>query len=366
MSKNQTSKRSNVRKHLNEIVLLRSLACISIVFYHSIRSAQKTIPQIPELYNKFISAITTLFTFGTPTFIFISILLITYSYPNGLPKDFLSRRFKLIFIPYISMAIIYPILIGLNAKTPVYEIISNIYSYLLGGYHGYFILIIFQFYLLIFFFNRFLKNSNPLKIIIFSLLINVAYLAIFNFTNNPIDNQWFDNFWQREFIIPFVGWISYFSIAYYSGMYMNEFLNILSKYKFLIISSTILIAIVTTILIYLKLMPGTSKSVGMLFFTTGMIGCLYLLAIQIKKLPRALVLINNYSFPIYLLHLLCIAIFRGIMSYLNLELGIISVIPYFIISLIGPICIAYVANKFAFGKYIVGKVNVIKNKQLAS
>src|SRR5690625_7952470 len=125
-------------------------------------------------YDSLVDSIYVLFTFGTPTFIFISMLLISYSYPNGLPKGFLWRRFQLILLPFIFMAIFYSADMNIfnqllaGNMTEVFSsatwstILSNVIGNLMGGYHGYFILIIFQFYILAYFLYKFLSKSNLL------------------------------------------------------------------------------------------------------------------------------------------------------------------------------------------------------------
>src|SRR5690625_782044 len=201
MHKVHVIKQPKKRKYLNEIVFLRSIACLCIAVVHSLHIAHTDTTFTNSHYDTLVDSIYVLFTFGTPTFIFISMLLISYSYPTGLPKNFLSRRFKLILFPFIFMAFFYGA--GMNIlhqllagnMTEVFSattwstVSSNVVGNLMGGYHGYFILIIFQFYILSYFFHKFLSKSNPRTIILISLVINLLYLAIFNFTEPPKDSE---------------------------------------------------------------------------------------------------------------------------------------------------------------------------------
>lgn len=360
------------RKYLNEIIFLRSIACLSVAVVHSLIVAQNKTTFTSSISETIVDSIFVLFTYGTPTFIFISMLLISYSYPNGLPRDFLTRRFMLIMLPFIFMAIFYGADMNIfnqllaGNMTEVFSastwstISSNVISNLMGGYHGYFILIIFQFYILAYFFHKFLSKSNPLAVILISLVINLVYLSVFNFTEPPTDSTAMLHFWDSGHWIPFIGWIFYFSLAFYCGLYYTQFIEILKKNKYLIIFSAILFAALTVVLSIFEFIPLSSKSVAMIFFTTAMIGVLYLIALRIREMPKILVMINNYSFSIYLLNMFYINITYTILSILKVDFGIFNVFIFFTASTIASMLTAHLLNKFAFGKYLVGRVNVVK------
>src|SRR5699024_6132607 len=251
MNKVHVTKQPPKRKYLNEIVFLRSIACLCIAVVHSLHRAHTDTTFSINYYDTLVNSIYVLLTFGTPTFIFISMLLISYSYPNGLPKGFLWRRFQLILLPFIFMAFFYSADMNIfnqllaGNMTEVFSsatwstILSNVIGNLMGGYHGYFILVIFQFYILAYFLYKFLARSNPLRIILFSLIINVIYLAVFNFTEPPSDSEAMLYFWRKGHWIPFVGWIFYFSLAFYCGLYYKQFLNILKNHSNLVVFSAI-------------------------------------------------------------------------------------------------------------------------------
>lgn len=372
MEEISASKQPKKRKYLNEIIFLRSIACLSVAVVHSLIVAQNKTTFTSSISETIVDSIFVLFTYGTPTFIFISMLLISYSYPNGLPRDFLTRRFMLIMLPFIFMAIFYGADMNIfnqllaGNMTEVFSastwstISSNVISNLMGGYHGYFILIIFQFYILAYFFHKFLSKSNPLAVILISLVINLVYLSVFNFTEPPTDSTAMLHFWDSGHWIPFIGWIFYFSLAFYCGLYYAQFIEILKKNKYLIIFSAILFAALTVVLSIFEFIPLSSKSVAMIFFTTAMIGVLYLIALRIREMPKILVMINNYSFSIYLLNMFYINITYTILSILKVDFGIFNVFIFIIASTMASMLTAHLLNKFAFGKYLVGRVNVVK------
>lgn len=345
--------------YLNEIFMLRAVACLSIVLVHSLTVAQSGISNISDYLDIVVNSVRVLLTFGTPTFVFISMLLISYSYPNGLPTTFLGRRAKLILLPYLSMAVFYALFHGLASALPIKEILINASLYILGAYHGYFVLIIFQFYLLCYFFNNYLSKKNPFTVILISLIINLIYLAIFNFSSSPIDNSLVNYFWVRWHWIPFIGWVFYFTVAYYCGKNYSKSLFLLNKNKNLILASTVSIGALTVILANLKIIPLSSKSIMMIFFATSMIATLYYIATKVKDTPYLFRKISEYSFSIYLLHMFFISVVSKALKVLGIDLGILNVVFLFIGSIIGSMLMTYIINRFKFGKYLVGRINSV-------
>lgn len=348
------------KTYIDEIFVLRAIACLSIVFLHALGIAQSGITDISDSFNSVVNSIRVLLTFGTPTFVFISMLVISYSYPDGLPSGFLGRRFKLILLPYFSMAIFYAIFYGLVSSTPIKQILVNAFLNILGGFHGYFVLIIFQFYLLCYFLNNYLSEKNPLIVISISLILNIIYLSLFNFIPPPIDHKWIEYFWFRGHWIPFFGWIFYFSVAYYCGKNYEKFLLILNKNKNFIFASTILTGVITIVLANLEFIPLSSKSVAMLFFTMSMIATLYYMATKLQEVPYFLMKISEYSFSIYLLHMLFLSIVNKGLRVLGVDLGILNVVLLFVGSIIGSMLMTYMVNRFKFGRYLVGSINRVK------
>jgi len=100
----------------------------------------------------------------------------------------------------------------------------------------------------------------------------------------------------------------------------------------------------------------------MLFFTAGMIGTLYLLATKIKIMPKILIDINNFSFSIYLLNTFYINITYTVLRLLKLDFSIFNVLIYFIVSIMASMLTAYLLNLSPYGKYFVGRVNVVKTE----
>lgn len=354
--------KSERKKHINEIFLLRAVACLSIVLFHAIETSINL--NISDSYSfNLIESIKVLLTFGTPTFVFISMLLISYSYSDNLPKYFLIKRAKLLLMPFLAMAIFYAFTYVAKSTNYIvdYSAVKLIIKYsiinILGGYHGYFILIIFQFYILCHLFNRYLSKMNPFATITVALIINLTYLAIFNYLPSPIDNKIVGYLWYGWFKIPFVAWVFYFVLAYYCGRNYDYFLYVIRKYEKIILVSAIAIGSTTIVLENLNLIPSSSKSVMMIFFTTSMIGVIYNIATRIKTIPYFFIKISQYSFSIYLIHMFYLTIMKNILLKHDIDFSVFSILFLFIVSIVASMLTAYIFNKFKFGKYLIGTIN---------
>lgn len=169
-----------------------------------------------------------LLAFGTAAFVFISEFLLAYSSPNSLKNNFYKKRVKLILIPFISMAMFYAIVLNLNeVKVIPVEFFLN----LLGNYHGWFIIIIFQFYILHHFMIKYGNRISPKIVLIATFFVNVIYLGVFNFINPPSENSLVVYFWKLGFQRVFLAWVFYFSLAYYIGANYSTIMKILKKYR---------------------------------------------------------------------------------------------------------------------------------------
>lgn len=344
------------KKIINEIFLLRSIACLSLVLNHAI---ERSFHNPSDLMN----AINTLLTFGTPCFIFISEFILSKSYPNKLPSNFWNKRVKYILVPYFMFGIFYAIAKGfeqsISSGEPIMLAIGHLVwrNIFLAEYHGYFIIIIFQFYLLHFYFSKYLQKWSPKWVIGCSLLINVVYLAFFNFVE-PIPTALGEYIWRWFYWIPFFGWVFYFTVAYYSGRYYTIFIEKLNKYSKWVLVSPIIIASVSIIFYLNGFYPiVSSKKVDMLFFTMSMLLFIYFVSTKIKKVPKIIVTISQYSFGIYLFH----PFFMAVMSIL-IE-GPLSDMHWafkLIVNFVGSttlsILVMYLLNKIPYGYYLIGKV----------
>ncbi|MGG3468173.1 acyltransferase family protein [Neobacillus pocheonensis] len=349
------------KKLINEIFLMRSISCLSILLLHSLARAYGD-------ENHTVNMLRVLLTFGTPTFIFISEFILSRSYPQDLPSNFWSKRLKYIMIPYILFGTFYALLKAFEQSiSSGNNLLSSFGDFLwrhllLGDYHGYFILVIFQFYLLHYFFHKYLKKWKPSLVMGIALLINLAYLGFFNFVK-PYPTVIGVYIWEKFYWIPFFGWLFYFTLAYYCGRNFSLFINFLSKNAKWIISSPLLIGTICLLLFDSQIISSiSSKRVDMVFFTTSMILLIYYIATKIPKVPKIFVWISQYSFGIYLIHPVFLALMYAAFTRFSLEIHpFVLTVFYFIGSVLLSIASTFVLNKIPYGIYFAGKISIGMN-----
>ena len=344
----------NTKNYIHEIGVVRAIACLCIVMLHSViyvlgsdfdsRGIEKVIIEFANLIS-----------FGTAAFVFISELLLAYSYPDKLPKGFYKKRAKYILIPFICMAFIYATFQNYNNIT---SIPSKFLLNLVGGYHGWFILVIFQFFILHHIIIKYLSNVSTFKVLSISLGLNIFYLSFFNFTEPYVENSIFIFIWDRGYWVSCFGWIFYFTLAYYCGKNYNLFLEKLNSYR--IIISFLFVLMLLSVIFYNKfeILPFGSKRVDMLLFSIFAIFILFLISKRINKRIYLLKLISIYSFGIYLLHMFYLMVINFVFVRKGLIdlFGVWTISVYFIFAITLSIVTIYFLNKIPFGKFIIGKV----------
>jgi probable poly-beta-1,6-N-acetyl-D-glucosamine export protein len=190
---------------IKEWNLLRVIACLSIVFLHS-TSQIGLVTGFPK--TEYYQLLRTILCYATPTFVVLSEIILANRYPDKLPKKFWSKRLKWIFAPYISFSIIdalvsYKISPNFDLSN---KIMKNIF---LGEFEGYFVLIIFQFYVLHYFVTKYRISMNWLVPV--SILAMIFHFKILEGNISFVKEN------IALFKIPFTAWFAYFTIAYVIG-----------------------------------------------------------------------------------------------------------------------------------------------------
>ncbi|WP_409303056.1 acyltransferase family protein [Peribacillus sp. SCS-155] len=335
-------KRREVSEMIKEWNLLRTIACLSIVFLHSTTQTGRAVgyPEI-EHYNMLRTAL----CYATPTFIVLSEIILANRYPDRLPEKFWSKRFKWIFAPYAAFAIIDAFVT--KHFTPGTDLGERIFlNLVMGNYEGYFILIIFQFYLLHYVITKYKIPTNWL--LPASLMIMVAHLTILN-GNLPFVQE------NRNHLkIPFTAWIGYFAIAYIIGKHYQSFAKKIWKYKWL---SLVGVAIA----IFYFFMSYQSGNFRVASYRHDLFPLVLAIIVAVfawgQLVPNLKVinLISNYSFGIYLVHW---QVQRFLAPYVApyFEHTSTRVIGLFFITLAVSIVIIKIIHALPFGSYIVGNV----------
>ncbi|MGG4200768.1 acyltransferase family protein [Peribacillus frigoritolerans] len=346
---------------MNELVIIRAIACLCVVLLHSIKFDVGFQYSGNNSLKTALLIIAGMLSIGTPIFVVISEILLSYSYPRKLPNGFFKKRIYFILFPFITMAVFYAVVISVNdfAKIPI-----NIALNLIGNYHGWFILVVFQFYLLHIIFIKISEKLSPTFILVSSFLINMLYLGYFNYIKPPSNNEAILYLWDRGYWVLFLGWIFYFAIAFYCGKDYDAFKTNLIKYQYLIFAA---LPFTSFLIIYNSIWGNLgygSKRIDMVIFTINAMFALFLFAFNIKKTPYVLELISRYSFGIYLAHFFYLIFIDKVFEATGLNFGYFDIVIYFLFGIVSSMLTVKMVNTLPFGKYLIGNLKTQVNPKI--
>ena len=350
---------------IKEIFMIRCISCLSVVLLHIISMVLMLQAEALADISHTVDSFRTLLMFSTPAFIFISEFLLARSYPDGVPDGFLKKRGKVIFVPFLFIAAIDALLMT-SAMGGEVTFLAFVQKYLanvfLGNFIGYFILVIFQFYLLHMCFHSFLQKASPKWVLSISFAVTAAYLSYFTFIQPPVvqEEAPFPFSW-----VPFPGWLFYFCLAYYCGKNYERFLALLERYRHAVYAAAAVTGCFIVAVSYFgQDIAVTSKRPDILLYSTSIIFLCFHLFSKLKSVPKLIMMISNYSFSIYLLHAF-ILIF-GLVILTSFEsIGTVSaVLLLFSISTGVAVFISWAVNKLKYGYMFVGKIYVPKKRRM--
>jgi surface polysaccharide O-acyltransferase-like enzyme len=230
-------------KRIYEVDFLRAIAFFTVVLQHVI-GAYGSRPSIQLSESVFLGLVFVLSKFAVPMFVFLSGMSLFYTYSQGLKiSEFFSKRIKSILLPYIAWTLFYSYFarFGLPHKGDfalvayrftdhgfMAEVLRNL-TFGMSYYHMWFVVMIFQFYLLfplllrvsrwIIGFSSPRLNSRVLigvNLLWLGLLVVKTY--VLPFVSLPVQNNQVFQFlmaWSdREFIYYF----GYFTLGAQAGL----------------------------------------------------------------------------------------------------------------------------------------------------
>ncbi|OLS35625.1 adhesin [Alkalihalophilus pseudofirmus] len=341
------------KQYINEAFWLRAISCLAVAVTHAVNTTLANYEHTAsELSEHILILIRFMAFFGTPAFVFISELLLAKAYPNHVPEDFFKKRVMFLLIPFISIGILFALVISHSWEEALLQSFKHIF---LGGYYGYFILIIFQFYILHVLLQGYLKKWSPKVVLPIALIINLIYLGFFNFTE-PGSSPVAEYIWLRGYWVPFFGWIFYFVLGYYCGKNYEALKALLLRHKWKVlvmppVSIVLLVLLVTSDILSVV----SSKRIDMLLYTVSMIFVIILFTMRFDYVPPFIRLISKYSFNIYLLHKFFL-FYMGPVEFLHPLLYFIAV---FILSVGASILLAKLLSPIKISQYVIGRQLVV-------
>lgn len=292
--------------HVPEFHWLRSIACLGVVVIHTLTIARG----YPDWEGAFLGfgVVQILLMFSTPTFVFLSAAQVGYSYARP-PPDFLRKRIRYILVPYIVVNIAYGAFEALirwrrhvDGSVFLSDWLGFSTRYLIGGSHLWFIIPIFQFYLIYAVLGRWLPSRRWGPILAVALAVNLAYLATFNFSApltggyaTLVGRHWF------SFFVP--AWIFYFAAGLWVGRSYDRFKLVVERNLPSILAGLVLAGAAVLFLHHTGILSDvSSRRADMLIYGSLVMAALLYAGSRLERIPRVLVEVSRRSFGMYLLH----------------------------------------------------------------
>lgn len=331
--------KSRVIEIVYEWNALRAIACLSIVLLHATTNIEIINGFIDQPFYQFFRL---LLCAATPIFILLSILILANRYQHQLPSHFLWHRFQFIVMPFVAAGILY----AANAAFHYHENFWNaLYRHIiLGDFSGWFVMTIFQLYILFFIVKKYQLSSIWFAPIMFLLGIFYMTLAKLNL-DTFVEN---DHFMR----LLFIGWLPYFVFAYFIGRHYEKFTYYIIKYKFFTVLSVILATVMIYINYYLGDQQITSRRIDMMLFVLAMTIFILAFAQILPKLPF-IHIISRYSFGIFLIHWLIqeyLAPYSALLPTTSLQ-----VTSLFLATLLVCMLLIKIISFLPFSAYLIGK-----------
>ncbi|PTJ47412.1 acyltransferase family protein [Mammaliicoccus sciuri] len=298
-----------------------------------------------------------LILFGTPCFIILSESLISMVYKDKLPKNFLVKRFKYIMIPYFSIGTFYvysKYKLGSNEESFWHLFKENL---LIGDWDGWFVMAIFQFYILHLIFHKILSKANPIIMIVISFVISLTHSYLMY--DNDAYSNWWNDFYPLFHRTNILYWLFYFVFGYYLGKYYNEVLSFMEKkLKWLVVSLVILALSIIYSIYQNDVTFVQSNRYDILIYSALVF--IFILVIS-KKLANFnisfLFFIGEISFFIYLTHKIMLYYMAKYTFHFIDQFFMYNITTY-IFALSLSVGLAVVLSFLPFSRFIIGRNSI--------
>lgn len=361
-----------MRKRIAELDIIRAVAAFAVVMIHVTASPMVMLPTDSRSFFLY-SFINQWSRFSIPAFVLITGLVLFYTYGQREPfktGEFLVKRLQAIAIPYLVWTVIYMIWRSrIEASWPQFW--PNLALAIPRGtamYQLYFIVLIFQFYLL-FPLIRPLGRSRWLGLAVGGALL-FQFLLMWDtyyglFTQHLTAPWAVDILRWRDRLFPW--WLGYFIAGLFLASRIDQALELARRYVWPLLALTG--GLLTWVMVeYMQAMAQPGMTVG--FAATGFRPSAYLYSIVAVVallgfggwslgrgdgwLNRILLEFGKHSFGIFLVHPLLLDLTERALRPLALtpSLHLLLISP---VVLVGSYLFSRVAAALPFGHLIVGR-----------
>ena len=291
---------------------IRSFAAIAVVFMHSVgENLQKFDPNQPYGANWFSANFYySLFRWASPFFIMISGAFLLNPKKVEPIKDFLFKRFRRVFVPFLFWAIVYTLYENRGYidqwKAPDW---SKIYQKIIFEdvyYHLWFISMILSLYFLTPIFRVFTRHATRFEI---------EYFLGFTFFITTIQH-----FIPNVFMVKYVGWLGYIGF-YVMGYYISTYPIQNRKWIYYLMITIPFITFFAAQ--YLAEQKGSYDDKVFVYFSPNVVFISFALYLFLKncnwksfadkypKIDHFIHYFSNISFGVYFIHVLIIDLLKN-------------------------------------------------------
>jgi membrane-bound acyltransferase YfiQ involved in biofilm formation len=338
------------KKIVPELFVIRAIACLCVVLLHANGMLLQYDATLTPAAAKWLTTLSALLLFSTPAFAFMSAFLLGFSKRKFQLGPVLWKRVKYLLSPFVFFALVYAAWGSYNWGFPFAQ--RLVYN-LRGGYHGYFVLIVMQFYVAHAVLEPILARVKPKYALATAGVVNLLYLM-------ALEQGWFtppDIGFNWSHLFP--AWLFYYVLGFYAGRYREAFQAFMQTR---LTWAAGLAGGAGLVLLYRVLsgaMPDlSSQRFDVLIYATGVICVLFGLAGKLRRVPGIFNVISRYSFGVYLLHWFLIELLWRLAGERIASAGLPGLLGLWAASVACSMALTAIIGALKIGPFLVGKLGI--------
>jgi surface polysaccharide O-acyltransferase-like enzyme len=368
------------KERIVELDALRAFAFFAVVYQHVIGVYMRK-PGVDEMTAFLYGNLFHLFKFAVPAFVFITGLVLFYNYYDRVNyPGFIRKRFTEIVVPYAIWSLIYMVWRRDVTGWDVSALVSFVKSLVAGtaSYHLWFVVMIFQFYLL---YPLLLKGFKAAKQRLSGRAAQALAVAAAAFVYSglmwvsarylPAHPFRFDVAWLDAYLITcrdrnFLYYSFYFLMGGMVALALPAFRSFLQqRWPYLLIVFAAAYAYIGYELVrdsggyMVNLNVATSLKPSMFIYTVAQLLLIYLLAVLVTKRnsrwTALFAMIGRNSYGAYLVHALVLTyVMKGLNLWDVTFSSMFGSVIAFLLCSAASIALSYGLAKLPFGALLVG------------